>query len=85
MRRSSDRHDARKRGKTAHDTVEQSHETDIRAALNHVVASAHRSKTPQLAGFLRFVVDKTLSWRAEHIKAYTIAADAFGRDTNFDP
>ena len=65
--------------------VEQPREADIRAALDRVVASAHLSKSPQLAAFLRFVVAETLAGRAERIKAYTIAADALGRDANFDP
>jgi len=67
------------------ETVEQPREADIRAALDRVVASAHLSKSPQLAAFLRFVVAETLAGRAERIKAYTIAADALGRDANFDP
>ena len=69
----------------AHETIEQLHQADIRAALDRVVASDHLSKSPQLGNFLRFVVDKTLAGRAERIKAYSIAADALGRDANFDP
>jgi hypothetical protein len=65
--------------------VEQPQQADIRAALDRVVTSAHLSKSPQLGNFLRFVVDETLAGRAERIKAYTIAADAFGRDASFDP
>ena len=67
------------------ETVEQPQQADIRAALDRVVSSAHLSKSPQLASFLRFVVDETLAGRAERIKAYTIAADALGRDANSDP
>ena len=68
-----------------HETVEQPHETDIRTALDRVVTSAHLGKSPQLANFLRFVVAETLAGRTERIKAYTIAADALGRDASFDP
>ena len=67
------------------DIVEQPDDADIRAALDRVVASSHFSKSPQLASFLRFVVDETLAGRAERIKAYSIAADALGRDADFDP
>jgi hypothetical protein len=68
-----------------HETVEQPHEAEIRAALDRVVASAHLSKSPQLASFLRFVVEQELAGQGSRIKAYTIAADALGRDANFDP
>jgi hypothetical protein len=68
-----------------HEIVEQPHEADIRAALNRVVASAHLRKSPQLANFLRFVVEEQLAGHGSRLKAYTIAADALGRDANFDP
>lgn len=58
---------------------------EIRAALNRVISSAHLSKSPQLANFLRFVVEQELAGHGSRIKAYTIAADALGRDSNFDP
>lgn len=66
------------------ETVGQSHEAEIRAALERVVASSHLSKSPQLANFLRFVVEETLAGRGDRIKAYSIAADALGRDASFD-
>jgi hypothetical protein len=60
-------------------------DAEIRAAVNRVIASAHLSKSPQLANFLRFVVEQELAGHGSRIKAYTIAADALGRDSNFDP
>jgi hypothetical protein len=60
------------------------HEAEIRAALDRVVASVHLSKSPQLGNFLRFVVEETLAGRADRIKVYSIAADALGRDADFD-
>jgi hypothetical protein len=60
------------------------HDAEIRAALDRVVSSVHLSKSPQLAKFLRFVVAETLAGKSDRIKAYSIAADALGRDANFD-
>ena len=86
MRRSGDRRGAQKRGYTfERDSVEQPHDADIRAALDRVVSSDHLSKSPQLANFLRFVVEEQLAGHGSRLKAYTIAADALGRDSNFDP
>jgi hypothetical protein len=64
---------------------ESPNDADIRAALGRVIASNHISKSPQLANFLRFVVEEKLAGNGSRIKAYTIAADALGRDSSFDP
>jgi hypothetical protein len=58
---------------------------EIRVELERVIASATFRTKPQLASFLRFVVEATLAGRSDRIKGYTIAVEAFGRDTNFDP
>jgi hypothetical protein len=60
-------------------------DADIRDALSRIIASNHISKSPQLANFLRFVVEEKLAGNGSRIKAYTIAADALGRDSSFDP
>lgn len=57
----------------------------IRDALERVLASPDFSASPRLAAFLRFVVESTLDGRAEEIKGYTIAVEALGRPTSFDP
>lgn len=57
---------------------------EIRAALEKLIASPTFSKSPQLAHFIKFVVEETLAGRADRIKAYTIAADALGRGADFD-
>jgi hypothetical protein len=59
--------------------------TEIRAALEHIVASKQFRVSPQLAAFLRFVVLETLAGRGDRLKAYTIAVGALGRDETFDP
>lgn len=57
----------------------------IRVALERVVASDVFRNAPQLGKFLRFVVEATLEGRAAELKGYTIATQAFGRPTDFDP
>jgi tetratricopeptide (TPR) repeat protein len=42
-------------------------------------------RSPQLAGFLKYVVKATLDGEEQNIKAYAIAVDVFGRATSFDP
>ncbi|MEP9366223.1 hypothetical protein [Xanthobacter sp. VNH20] len=56
-----------------------------RAALARVLASDEFVSSPRLADFLRFVVEATLGGRADAIKGYTIAVEALGRPTTFDP
>ncbi|MEP9379484.1 hypothetical protein ABLE91_22420 [Aquabacter sp. CN5-332] len=58
---------------------------DVRAALARVLAAEEFVSSPRLADFLRFIVEATLSGRAEEIKGYTIAVEALGRPTSFDP
>lgn len=66
--------------------VDQTDETGrVRAALERIVRSPVLSSSPQLVGFLRFVVEETLAGRGERLKAYTIATDALGRGADFDP
>ncbi len=60
-------------------------ETEVRAALECVLASASFRGSPQLGAFLRFVVDETLHGRGASLKGYTIAVEALGRDPRFNP
>ena len=57
----------------------------VRAALRRTIASEQFSQTPQLVGFLTYVVEKTLAGASDEIKAYTIAVDALGKPEDFDP
>ena len=59
--------------------------SEIHAAVERAITSPMLSKSDQLAGFLRFVVQERLAGRGDRIKAYTIATAALGRDENFDP
>ncbi len=57
---------------------------EVRLALERVVLGPLRS-APQLARFLRFVVEETLQGRGAQLKEYTIAVNALGRPGSFDP
>jgi PAS domain S-box-containing protein len=59
--------------------------TEIRAALERMVASESFRTCPQLAAFLRFVIEATLLGESAHLKGYTIAVEALGRSGDFDP
>jgi tetratricopeptide (TPR) repeat protein/TolB-like protein len=58
---------------------------DVRRALDTMLASETFRGSPQLATFLRFVVEASLRGEADRIKGYTIGVEAFGRPDNFDP
>lgn len=59
--------------------------TETRAALTRVLASGGLTAAPNLAAFLRYVVEETLAGRGDRLKAYTIAVAALDRAENFDP
>jgi adenylate cyclase len=58
---------------------------EVYAALDRIIASDGFRQSPQLAAFLRFVVEATLRGESERIKGYTIATEALRRGDNFDP
>jgi hypothetical protein len=58
---------------------------DCRAAAARVLASSAFQASPNLAAFLRFVIEATLSGQADRIKGYTIGTEALGRGRDFDP
>jgi len=61
------------------------HATEIRQHLARVVASAVFRDSLRLKHFLTFVVETTLAGSADRIKSYTIAIEALGRGSDFDP
>jgi hypothetical protein len=58
---------------------------EIRRELARVVGSAPMRGSLRLTHFLTFVVEATLAGRGDRIKAYTVAVEALGRGSNFDP
>lgn len=58
---------------------------EVRAALERIVNSPALRSSPQLAAFLKFIVESALSGHVEDIKGYTIAVKALGRSEDFNP
>jgi hypothetical protein len=57
----------------------------VRAELERILASEAFDASARNRQFLRYVVEETLSGRADRIKAYAIATAVFGREADFDP
>ena len=58
---------------------------EVRATVERMTASEAFVRSPQLAAFLRFVVDAVLEGGSDRIKGYTIAVEVLRRDASFDP
>jgi hypothetical protein len=58
---------------------------EIRSQLERIVASSMFKDAFRLKSFLRFVVESALAGDANKIKSYTIAIEALGRSSDFDP
>ncbi|KMO33336.1 histidine kinase [Methylobacterium tarhaniae] len=58
---------------------------NIHAALDVLLNLPPLKKSPQLSAFLSYVVHESLAGRGSLLKSYTIATDALGRSTSFDP
>lgn len=54
-------------------------------ALHELLEWEELERSPRLALFLRYVVERTLADRASGLKAYSIAVDVFERPADFDP
>lgn len=59
-------------------------DAQVRAALERIQGWPEMMRSPQLAGFLGYIVERMLAGEAQSIKAYTIAVDVFGRSADFD-
>lgn len=57
----------------------------IRAGLARVLASDAFRAAPQLSAFLGFIVERAVQGRGPELKGYTIAVEALGRSSDFDP
>jgi TolB-like protein len=58
---------------------------EVYAVLDRIIASDGFRQSPQLAAFLRVIVEATLRGESDRIKGYTIATEALRRGDNFDP
>lgn len=73
-------------GQTEESTDEQNVSVaDCHAQLVRILGSADFDVPDREHRFLRYVVEESLSGRADRIKAYSIAVEVFGRDASFDP
>lgn len=57
----------------------------VKQALARLLAWPEIARSPQLANFLTYIVERRLSGETQSIKAYSIAVDVFGRPADFDP
>lgn len=57
----------------------------VRQELARLLASPQFQATPRLSAFLRLVVEMALEGRADEIKEYVIATEAYQRGADFDP
>jgi len=57
----------------------------MRAELEAVLASASLQRAPALSSFLRYICEEHFQGRADQIKEYTIAVEALGRPSDFQP
>lgn len=58
---------------------------DVIQSLEAVLQDAKFAAAPQMSAFLKFVVMQTLDGKSDRIKAYTVAVDALGKPSTFDP
>jgi hypothetical protein len=57
----------------------------VRKQLDRIVSSAAFAGADRSSRFLRFVVERALSGRADEIKESVIAVELLGRNPSFDP
>ncbi|HEX7237679.1 MAG TPA: hypothetical protein VF405_12000 [Gammaproteobacteria bacterium] len=58
--------------------------SEVRAALDRVLASRCFQQAGRASDFLRFVVEQTLAGGGQRLKGYTIGVEVFGRPADFD-
>ena len=58
---------------------------DVRSEVERILASARFRNAHRLCGFLRHVVEASLSGGGEHLKEYSIGLSVFERAEDFDP
>jgi adenylate cyclase len=57
---------------------------DIMSQINKILISAEFQVSDRVKSFLSFIVQESVEGRGERIKAYNIAIEVLGRDSNFD-
>lgn len=59
-------------------------DTEVRAALEQILASEDFRRSRRMCSLLEYLVNESLAGRGDKIKATSIAIDVFGRDGSFD-
>ena len=57
----------------------------VRAQLDAIATSDAFTRSERLTRFLSYVVEESLSGRADRLKGYTIGVEVFDKDPSFDP
>lgn len=84
--RESSIHDELKEGEACHSSDVPSPSVDeARCILSKILSSPEFSSVIQLRAFLAYIVTAAIENRPDEIKGYTIAVEALGRDTSFNP
>src|SRR4051812_10777118 len=58
---------------------------EVRSQLERILAHPVFSKARRLSCLFRYLVERTLSGRADELKEYTVGVEVFGRGSRFDP
>lgn len=58
---------------------------EVLHSLEQVLNTNDFRAAPKMSAFLSYVVMQTLNGNASSIRAYTVAVNALGKPTNFDP
>ena len=67
-----------------HDELKVPSTSEVRAALDRILASRCFQQAGRASDFLRFVVEQTLAGNGQRLKGYTIGVEVFGRPADFD-
>ncbi len=59
--------------------------TRVVQALELILSDEKFVVAPQMSAFLKYIVMETLAGNTDRIKAYTVAVDALGKSSDFDP
>ena len=57
----------------------------VRNALECILTTERFEASPQMSAFLRYVVEQSIDGKQNRIKAFTVAVDALGKPSSFDP
>ena len=68
-----------------YDSASEAEVKRINNALDNVLSDDKFVASPKMSAFLSYVVQETVAGNSDRIKAYSVAVDALGKPTSFDP